>query len=96
LGLFYTPNRSPAGPNYTHFSNPTFDRLFEQSLSVTDAQQRYELYRQLDSIVIAEAPVVFLFYDQSMRFVPKYVEGMSNNPLNHLDLRRIRISGLAD
>lgn len=91
LGLFYSKNHSPAGPNYTHFSHPEFDRLFERSLSVTDEMQRYALYRRMDSIVVSQAPVVFLFYDQSVRFVPKYVRGMSNNPLNHLDLRRVRI-----
>ncbi len=91
LGLFYGPNRAPQGPNYTHFNNKEYDRLYELSLSMTDNEQRFRLYRQMDSILIDEAPVVFLFYDQSVRFVPHYVKNMSNNALNHLDLRRVRV-----
>ncbi len=91
LALFYSPNKTPAGPNYTHFSNPFFDQLYESSLSETNDSLRLLMYHQMDSIVIAEAPKVFLYYDQSMRFVPSYVENMSNNPLNHLVLKRVRI-----
>jgi oligopeptide transport system substrate-binding protein len=90
LALFYSQNHAPAGPNYTHFSDSSFDRLYEQSLSITNDSLRHALYRQMDRIVIEKAPVVFLFYDQSVRFVPKEMEGMSANALNHLDLRRVR------
>jgi len=90
LALFYTPNHAPGGPNYTHFSDPVFDRLYEQALTETNDSLRQAFYRQMDRIIIEKAPVVFLFYDQSVRFVPKEMEGMSNNALNHLDLRRVR------
>jgi ABC-type transport system substrate-binding protein len=90
LALFYSGNKSPTGPNYTHFSDMTFDSLYIQSLSVTNENLRYDLYRQMNDIIIEQAPVVFLFYDQSVRFVSATVKGMTNNPLNHLDLRRVK------
>jgi len=90
LALFYSKNHSPAGPNYTHFRHAGFDSLYERSLSLTDDSDRFNLYRKMDSIIIAEAPVVFLFYDQSVRFVPRHITGLSNNPLNHLDLKRVK------
>ncbi len=91
LALFYTPNHSPAGPNYTHFSNAHFDELYERArLEVVDSV-RFALYRQMDSIVIVEAPVIPLYYDQSMRFLPHYVKGLQTNPLNHMLLKKVRI-----
>ncbi len=92
LALFYSKNHAPAGPNYTRFTNLSFDQLYEQAMSVTNDSLRHSLYHEMDRIIIAEAPVVFLYYDQSVRFVPTYVNGMSNNPLNHLDLRKVSIS----
>ncbi len=89
LALFYSKNRAPAGPNYTLFSDTSFDNLYEQAMSVTNDSLRHLLYEKMNHIIIEQAPVVFLFYDQSVRFVPKYIEGMTNNPLNHLDLRRV-------
>lgn len=90
LALFYSGNKSPAGPNYSHFSDAAYDSLYEKSLSVTNESLRLELYRQMNAIIIEQAPVVFLFYDQSVRFVPTTIKGMTNNPLNHLDLRRVK------
>ncbi len=92
LALFYSENKSPDGPNYTHFRNDVFDSLYEKALSETNDSLRYTLYHQMDSIIIAEAPKVFLYYDQSMRFVHNYVENMHNNPLNHLVLKRVKIN----
>ena len=32
LALFYSKNFCPGGPNYTHFSNPTYDNYYEMAL----------------------------------------------------------------
>ncbi len=91
LALFYSENHTPAGPNYTRFTSREFDRIYEMSKSVVNDSIRFSLYKKLDSIVVAEAPVVPLFYDQSVRFLPHYVKGMETNPLNHMLLKRVRI-----
>lgn len=90
LSLFYSKNFAPNGPNYTHFSNAEFDKLYEQSFLETDNQKRIELYQQMDRIIIEEAPVVFLFYDKAARFTLKNVEGLGINPLNMLTLKKVR------
>ena len=91
LALFYSPNHTPAGPNYTRFTHAGFDRLYEKSRLEVNDSIRYSYYHQMDSIIIAEAPVVPLYYDQSMRFLPHYVKGMQTNPLNHMLLKRVRM-----
>ena len=90
LSLFYSPNFCPDGPNYTHYSNPEFDRLYESALSITEDSKRYELYRAMDSLIMAEAPVVILFYDEVLRFVNNSVSGLGSNPVNLLDLVNVR------
>jgi peptide/nickel transport system substrate-binding protein len=92
LALFYSLNHTPDGPNYTRFSNPEFDRLYEKSRSIVNDSLRFSYYRKMDSIVIEEAPVVSLFYDQSVRFLPHSVKGMQINPLNHLVLKNVQIN----
>lgn len=93
LALFYSPNHAPAGPNYTRFTSNEFDLLYQQSKSIVDDSLRFEYYRRLDSIIVEEAPVVPLFYDQSVRFLPHHVKGLETNPLNHMLLKRVRIEG---
>ncbi|WGH76585.1 ABC transporter substrate-binding protein [Tenacibaculum tangerinum] len=89
LSLFYSKNFTPNGPNYTHFKNDFFDTLYEQSIKEVSIERRYELYQQMDSIIIAEAPVVPLYYDEVIRFTQKNVHGLGINPIDLLDLKRV-------
>ena len=52
LSLYYSKNFAPNGPNYTHFSNSTFDNLYEQSYLETDINEREKLYSKMDSLVM--------------------------------------------
>lgn len=91
LSLFYSPNHTPAGPNYTHFTNKSFDLLYLLASQRNDPDQRAMLYRRMDSIVMSEAPVAVLYYDEVLRFVHKKVLGMNANPTNLLDLRSVKL-----
>ena len=86
--FFYSKN--PAPPNYTRFKNLEFDRIYEASLSENDDAKRYDLYHQLDKILIEEAPIIFLFYDESSRFARVGIENLSRNAMNLLPLKRVR------
>ena len=92
LSLFYSPNRAPAGPNYTRFSNREFDRLYEQARSCPDPASRERLYRRMDSLVMQQAPVMVLYYDQILHFTHPGVTDLRTNAMNNLDLRRVKIS----
>ena len=91
LSLFTTSNFCPAGPNYCHYSNPEFDKLYEKALLCNDMQERACYYTEMDSMMMQDAPVVVLFYDEVLRFVNKRVTNMGSNPTNLLDLRRVRM-----
>ncbi|MBP3253179.1 MAG: ABC transporter substrate-binding protein [Bacteroidales bacterium] len=90
LSLFYSPNAAPKGPNYTHFSNKNYDRLYEQSIRETDAKKRKELYVQMNDIIIQEAPVVVLYYDQVLRFTQNNIHGLQTNAMNLLTLKAVK------
>jgi peptide/nickel transport system substrate-binding protein len=90
LSLFYSPNFTPNGPNYTHFKNEIFDSLYVHSLSISNIEERKLIYTKMDSIIIEHAPVVPLFYDMAVRFVNKKVSGLGINPQNFLVLKRVK------
>lgn len=90
LGLFYGKNWSPAGFNFTHYSNPEFDRLFELAQAELDLPKRYSYYQQMDQILMNDAPVVPLYYDQVVRLVHTNISGLTSNPMNMLSLKRVK------
>ena len=91
LMLFYSPNRCPAGSNYTRYSNAKYDKLYRRSKQATDDQERIALYRQMDRMIMEDAPVVVLYYDQVLHFTHKNVHGLRSNAMNALDLRYVTI-----
>lgn len=90
LAVFYSKN--PAPPNYTRYANPAFDQLYEQSLQENNDSIRYRLYQQMDRIIVADAPVVPLFYDEVIHLIQPNVHGLGNNGLNSLELRKVYIT----
>lgn len=90
LALFYSPFKAPAGPNYTHFGNPTFDSLYEASRLITNDSARYPLYHRMERLVMEDAPVVVLFYDEVIRLIGNDVRGLNRNALNLVSLKRVR------
>ena len=92
LSLFTTNNFTPQGPNYTHYSNAKFDELYQKSLTCNDIEERARIYHEMDSLMMTEAPVVILFYDEVLRFVNKNVEGLGSNPTNMLNLKKVKIN----
>ena len=92
LSVFYGKN--PAPPNYTRYKNPAFDALYEQALLVTNDSVRLSMYRQLDQMVMNDAPVIPLFYDEVIRLVNPKIKGFEPNGLNLLELRRVSKSQL--
>lgn len=89
LSVFYGKN--PAPPNYTRYKNPQFDELYERALITENDSLRYDLYRQMDQLVMNDAPVVPLWYDEVIHLVNPRVKGFNPNGLNLLELRTTRI-----
>jgi len=88
LDVFYSKN--PAPPNYTRFSSARYDALYGRAILEIDEQKRYKLYREMDKIIVEEAPIIPLYYDEALRFISKEVSGLGVNPMNLLDLRKVR------
>lgn len=91
LLLFHSRNHSPGGPNYTHYRNAAFDALYDKANSTVNDSARYALYRELDSMVMADVPVIPLYYDRVTHFVRNEVVDFPTNPVNMLDLTRVRL-----
>jgi oligopeptide transport system substrate-binding protein len=90
LSLFYSKNFCPEGFNYFHYSNPEFDKAFEQSLIERNDTIRRKLHQQMDQMIIDDAPVVPLFYDEVIRIVSKRITGLGNNPMNLLNVKTVK------
>jgi len=89
LCLFYGKN--PAPPNYTRFSNEAFDQLYEKAVIESNDSIRIGLYKEMDKLVIAHAPIIPLYYDETALFMRSSItSGLKPSSLNLLDTRLIQ------
>ena len=87
---YFSENFSPNGPNYTHFKSKAFDEGYKEIAATLDADLRNNLITSLDQQLVDTAPFILLYYDEVLRFIHPNVEGMIPNPVNMLDLRRVK------
>jgi oligopeptide transport system substrate-binding protein len=90
LSVFYSKNKVPFGPNYTGFNNKQFDALFEKAYQVSNDAERFELYQQMDNLVMQQSPVVVLYYDKLVNLYQNNISGYSLNAQNLLVLKNVR------
>lgn len=88
FSLFYSKNHTPKGPNYTFFSDKNFDKLYE--LIGNKKSISYEkISNDLENIIRRYSPIIPLYYDMSVRIVPKNISGLEANAINQLNLKRV-------
>jgi peptide/nickel transport system substrate-binding protein len=90
MGLFYSKNFAPVGFNFTHYKNPEFDILFEKVIKEQNREVKNAMYQKMDQMIIDDAPVIPLYYDQAIRLVNKNIKGLTTNPMNLLNLKTVK------
>lgn len=90
MSSFYSKNFAPVGSNYTHYKNPEFDILFEKAIRELNPEVKNTLYQQMDQMLIDDAPIVPLYYDQVIRLVHKNIKDFTTNPMNLLNLKFVK------
>lgn len=89
LACFYSPFAYPNGPNYTQYNNPLADSLYRVASKEQSNSQRMLQLEAMNRIVTEDFPVVFLYYDRSIRLLSKEVQNMSDNAMNSLQLKKV-------
>ena len=82
-------SRFPAPPNYTRFTNATFDQWYNESLNMPDTP-RWQHYRKMDSLAMSFAPFIPLYYDELMHFTQNNISGFTSNSMNLIELKRVK------
>ncbi|MEL7532307.1 MAG: ABC transporter substrate-binding protein [Bacteroidota bacterium] len=96
LSLYWSGNFSPDGPNTSHFASAEYDALYEASLKQTTDSLRYLLYHEMERLMLAQAPIIPLYYDRSFRMLQANVSGLGTNPMNYLSLMYVKKEKISD
>ncbi len=76
--------RAHSSNNDPGYVNAAFDELLDAAAGNADPRRRRELLEQSERLMLADYPVVPLYFLVSKRLVKPYVHGVVANPLNHI------------
>lgn len=88
--MFHSKNFSPFGQNYFHYKNLKYDALYEKAKVEMNDSLRVKYYKQMDQLLIDDAPIVPLYYDQVVRLVGNKISNLSMNAMNMLNLKKVK------
>lgn len=78
--------------NWSDYSNPSVDKLLDDAGVAPDTATRFKLYQQAEQSILADNPVIPLFYQQQYWLTQPYVKGLIYPPLIIPRLRYASIS----
>jgi ABC-type oligopeptide transport system substrate-binding subunit len=59
-------------------------------LLLNDADDLQQCFNRMEEIILEEAPVVPLYYDDAVFFYHNHIQGIKGNPLNLLNLKSVK------
>lgn len=76
-------------PNMVRYKNPKFDEYYEKGLRATSTEKSFEYFMEAEKIMMRDAPVLVLWYDEAYRLLQPYVKDFPNNPMQYRDFSKV-------
>lgn len=96
LWFFYgktVPNsmQEQSYPNLMRYKNPKFDELYEKGLAASTPEESYKYFMQAENLMMQDAPIITLWYEEGYRLMQSYVKNFPNNPMQYRDFTSVYI-----
>ena len=91
LALWHSTNIGAS--NRFRYDNPEVDRLLDLGRSELDPAARTEIYNEVQRLIVADMPAIFLLHGEELVALSPNVEGFVNFPSRIPELHTVRLTG---
>lgn len=81
--------RQPSFPNTPRYVNERYDQLFEKGTSTINTAKSYDYFLKAEQIMIEDAPILVLWYDEIYILKQAYVKNYFSNPIEYYDFSEV-------
>ncbi|MFI5149681.1 MAG: ABC transporter substrate-binding protein [Bacteroidia bacterium] len=76
-------------PNASRYKNPAFDKLFEAGRAAKTQEEAYKNFMIAEKLMIADAPILVLWYDENWRLIKSNVHNFYGNAMRYYDFAQV-------
>jgi len=76
-------------PNLSRYKNDKFDKLYEAGLNAVSEEEALKNFMEAEKLLMADAPVVVLWYDEGYRLLQSQVKNFPSNPMQYRDFSSV-------
>lgn len=73
--FYFAQHRTGEVFNFTGYSNPSVDELLDEGRRESDQEVRYEIYEQVNQMIVDDAPYIYLYNLAEVNAYQPYVQG---------------------
>lgn len=86
---------APSYPNTPRYKNPEFDKLFEAGQAAKTQEEAYDNFMKAEQILMQDAPIMVLWYDENYRLIKSNVRNYFSNPMRYRDYSQVFLKDVA-
>ena len=90
-GSFLETLRTGSANDDSGYDNPQFNALIDKAERTADTQSRREILESAERTMLADYPIVPIYFFSSKRLFKPYIQGELPNPLNRLYSKHLKI-----
>lgn len=83
----------PPGQNYFNFVNDEYDRLFKEARELEDGKRKFELMKQMETLVNNELPWVMQYYSRNYILSHKYLKNFMYSDIIYNNIKYLKLEG---
>lgn len=92
LQLLTTANLPP-GPNSSQYSNPEFDKMFNELRELEDGDRKFELMKKMEDIVNRDLPWSMQYYSRNYILYHDYLKNFRYSDIIYNNIKYLKVQG---
>lgn len=88
-----TTSNFPPGPNTSQYSNPEFDKMYNELRELEDGDRKFELMKKMEDIVHRDLPWSMQFYSRNYILYHDYLKNFRYSDIIYNNIKYLRVQG---
>lgn len=88
-----TSDHLPPGPNSSQYTNPEFDKMFNELRELEDGPRKFELMRKMEEIVNRDLPWAMQYYSRNYILYHDYLKNFRYSDIIYNTVKYLKVQG---